>query len=129
MIWGGLPAKIIKAAEEGKVCIITSEEIVNEINRTLAYPRLKRVYEGAHISQHHLMQAVLHIAKLVEARSEIQVVREDQEDDKFIECSVDGKADFIVSGDDHLLKIGSYEKTRIVSVRQMLDIIEKEHTR
>jgi len=125
MIWGGSPARIIKAAEEGKVCLITSEEIVNEICRTLAYPRLKRVYEDADISQQQIIEAVLQVAKLVDVTTKIHVVREDPADDKFLECAVDSKADYIVSGDGHLLKIGRYKRTRIVSVKQVLKILEK----
>src|SRR3989304_8720918 len=126
MIWGGSPARIVKAAEEGKVCIITSEEIVNEISRTLAYPRLKRVYEDAGISQQQMITAVLQITKLLDVKTKIHVVAEDPADDKFLECAVDSKADYIVSGDEHLLKIGTYKRTRIVSVRQFLKILEKD---
>ena len=126
MIWGGSPARIIKAAEEGKVCIITSEEIVNEISRTLAYPRLKRVCEDAGISQQQMIEAVFQFTKLVDVKTKIHAVREDPADNKFLECAVDSKADYIVSGDDHLLKIGTYKKTRIVSVRQFLKILEKD---
>ena len=125
MIWGGSPARIVKAAEESKVCLITSEEIVNEINRTLAYPRLKRVYEATGISQQQMISAVLQLTKLVNVKTKIQTVREDPADDKFLECAVDDKANYIVSGDAHLLKIGGYKGTRIVSVRQFLKILEK----
>jgi putative PIN family toxin of toxin-antitoxin system len=125
MIWGGSPARIVKAAEEDRVCIIISEDIVGEINRTLAYHRLKRVYENAGISRQNLVTAIFQISKLVEVKTKINVVHKDSADDKFIECAVDGKADFIVSGDDHLLKIGSYKRTRIVSVKEFLKILEK----
>jgi len=126
LIWRGPPARIVKAAEEGKVFIITSEEIVNEINRTLAYPRLKRICEDAGVSRQQLIRIVLQVARLVEVKSKVHAVREDPADDKFLECAVDSKADYIVSGDEHLLKIGSYKRTRIVSVRQFLKILEKD---
>ena len=128
VIWKGSPARIIKAAQEKKVCIITSEEIVNEISRTLAYPRLKRIYEDAGVSQQQLISAILQVANLVEVNSKIHVIRDDPADNKCLECAMDGKADFIVSGDNHLLKKGCYNRTRIVSVRQMLEIIEKDHS-
>ncbi len=125
MIWGGSPARIIKASEEGKVCIITSEEIVNEISRTLAYTRLKRGSDDKGISQQQMIAAVLQLSNLVEVKTKIHAVREDPSDNKFLECAVDSKADYIVSGTDHLLKIGSYKRTRIVSVRKFLKILEK----
>ena len=125
MIWGGSPARIIKEAKENRVCIVISEDIVGEIDRTLAYHRLRRVYETAGISRQNLIEAVFQVSKLVEVKTKIKVVHEDSADDKFIECAVDSKADYIVSGDDHLLKIGAYKKTRIVSVKQILKILEK----
>ena len=125
MIWGGSPARIIKAAEEGKVCIITSKEIVSEISRTVMYPRVKRSYEDKGISKQEITAAVLRLSTLIEVKSKIHAVREDPADDKFLECAVDSKADYIVSGDDNLLKIGTYKKTRIFSVKQVLKILEK----
>jgi predicted nucleic acid-binding protein len=56
MIWGGPPAKVIKVAEDNRICIIMSEGIVEEINQTLAYPRLKRVYEDAGITRQELIE-------------------------------------------------------------------------
>jgi uncharacterized protein len=125
MIWGGSPARIIEAAEKRIVCLITSDEILDEISRTLMRPKLKRSCDLKGISQQQVTEAVLRLSMLVEVKSKIHVVREDPADDKVIECAVDSKADYIVSGDNHLLKIGSYKKTRIVSVRQFLKILEK----
>jgi putative PIN family toxin of toxin-antitoxin system len=123
MIWGGPPAKVINAAEDSRVCIIMSEAIIEEINQTLAYPRLKRVYEDAGISRQELIEAVLRIGRLVEVKTKVNVVHEDVADNKFLECAFDGKADFLVSGDEHLLKMERYKKIRILSVRQFLRLL------
>lgn len=47
-----------------------------------------------------------------------------KEDDKFIECAFAAGADYIVSGDKHLLKVACYKKTQIASVNEFLQIIE-----
>jgi putative PIN family toxin of toxin-antitoxin system len=126
MIWGGLPAEVIKAAENKKILIITSEEIIKEVNQTLAYPKLKRIYEKAGVTRQELVEAALRIGKLTEVKTKVNVVHEDAADNKFLECALDSKADFLVTGDEHLLKIERYKKTRVVSVKQFLKII-KEH--
>jgi uncharacterized protein len=126
MIWGGLPAEVITAAENKRILIITSEEIIKEINETLAYPKLKRIYERAGIAKQELVEAALRVGKLVEVKTKVNVVHEDVADNKFLECAFDSKADFLVTGDEHLLKIGCYEKTRVVTVKQFL-LILKEH--
>jgi len=125
MIWGGSPANIIKAAEEGRISIIASEQIVREINQTLAYPRLREIYEGAGIGRDELIEAVLRVAKMVEVTKKIELIQEDPADNKFLECALDGKADYIVSGDSHLLRIGQYQRIQILTVRQFTKLMEE----
>ena len=125
MIWGGSPANIIKAAEEGRISIIASEQIVREINQTLAYPRLREIYEGAGIGRDELIEAVLRVAKMVEVTKKIELIQEDPADNKFLECALDAKADYIVSGDGHLLRIGQYQRIQILTVRQFTKLMEE----
>ena len=125
IIWGGSPASIVKAAEEERILITVSEEIIGEISRTLAHHRLREIYEEAGVSRGELVEAVLRIAKVVEVETRLNVIREDPSDNKFLECAVDGDADYVVSGDEHLLRIGRYQKIRILSVRQFLKLTEK----
>jgi hypothetical protein len=127
MIWGGSPAKIIKAAEDGRIVILVSAEIVKEISRTLAYPRLRRIYEGAGVSRQELMETVLRIGKFVEVAKSVNIIREDPADNKFLECALAGEADYLVSGDKHVLKIGAYKRTEILVVNVFLRLLESNH--
>jgi putative PIN family toxin of toxin-antitoxin system len=124
LLWGGKPAAVIKAAEEGKVDIFASEEIVGEISQVLAYPKLAKTYQVEGLFHEELIEAVLKIVKFVEVTNKVNVVLEHPADDKFIECALAARADYIVSGDKHLLKVGSYKKTQIVSVSEFLQIFE-----
>jgi putative PIN family toxin of toxin-antitoxin system len=123
MLWGGSPAEIIRAAEEKRIDVIISEAIVREISETLAYPRLSTIYEGAGLSRHLLVETVLCIGKLVEATDGVGVEIQDPADEKFLECSLSSDADYLVSGDKHLLRVGVVERTRIVSVAEFVEIL------
>lgn len=124
MIWGGSPAKILKAAEEGRITVFISEEVIEEISRTLAYHRLREIYEGAGVSREELVETVLRIGKIVEVKTRLDVIREDPSDNKFLECAVESNANYIVTGDTHLLKIKNYKKTKIISVKQFTKLLE-----
>jgi uncharacterized protein len=124
LLWGGKPAAAIKAAEEGKIGIFASEEIVGEISQVLAYPKLPKICQAECLRHEELIEAVLKVVKFVEVTKKVNVVMEHPADDKFIECALAARADYIVSGDKHLLKVGSYKKTRIVSVNEFLQIID-----
>ena len=51
------------------------------------------------------------------------VIKEDPEDDKFLECAVAGKADFIVSGDKHLLKLKEFHGIKIITIDKCLTFL------
>jgi putative PIN family toxin of toxin-antitoxin system len=125
LLWGGKPAEVIKAAEEGKIDIFASEQTVGEINQVLAYPKIAKILQADGLLHEELIEAVLKVVKFVEVEvtKTVKVVLEHPADDKFIECALAARADYIVSGDKHLLKVGSYKKTRIVSVAEVLQIL------
>jgi putative PIN family toxin of toxin-antitoxin system len=129
LLWGGKPAEIVKAAEKRQFVILLTEEIAGEISQVLAYPKIAKVYQAASLRREDLVETVLKIGKFVQAARKVQVVAEHPADDKFIECAVAANAEYIVSGDKHLLKIGSYKKTRIISVSEFLQVIEAKRTR
>jgi hypothetical protein len=51
----------------------------------------------------------------------LSVINEDDEDNKILECALASGADIIVSGDRHLLKLGKFRKTTIVTPREFFD--------
>jgi putative PIN family toxin of toxin-antitoxin system len=124
LLWGGKPAKIIKAAENHRVGILISEEIIAEISRVLTYPKLEKVYqsEGLHLSD--LIEKMLKIGKFVKVLDKVNVVNDHPADNKFLECASAAEADYVVSGDKHLLKVVCYEKTQILSVNEFLQVME-----
>lgn len=124
LIWGGRPAEIIKAAEDARIKIFVSEEIVGEISQVLNYPKLKKVYQTAGLRHEELVEAMLRIVKFVEATERVAVIVEHPADDRCLECALAAGADYIISGDKHLLKIASYRKTRILSVSDFLEILK-----
>ena len=51
-----------------------------------------------------------------------ELVLEDPDDDVVLNTAYTGKAEFIVTEDKHLLELGHFKKTKIVTVNQMQDI-------
>ena len=62
-------------------------------------------------------------ATIVSVHSIPKVILEDPDDDVVLTTAHNGKAEYIVSGDKHLLKIAYYKKTQIVSVNHFIQII------
>jgi putative PIN family toxin of toxin-antitoxin system len=62
--------------------------------------------------------------KIVQDNRRFKVVSEDPDDDMILNAAYAGKADYVVTGDKHLLALARFKKTRIVTVNQMLETIE-----
>lgn len=59
-------------------------------------------------------EELLRVAMFVVPKIRIDVIKEDPDDNRVLECAVEGKADFIVSGDQHLLRLREYAGINIV---------------
>jgi uncharacterized protein len=66
-----------------------------------------------------VVEALRGFAEVVESHSEITVCH-DEMDNRVIACAIDGKAEYIVTGDFHLLGLGSYKSAKIMTVADFL---------
>jgi predicted nucleic acid-binding protein len=55
-------------------------------------------------------------------RIRVSAVADDPDDDRILECALTARASVIVSGDRHLLSLGSYESIAVLSPREFMDI-------
>ena len=60
-------------------------------------------------------------AHWVYVKTKINVIREDPTDNVFLECAIEGNADYIISGDRHLLSLKNFQGIPILKVRELLE--------
>ena len=63
------------------------------------------------------MIRAVRFAILTSGKLKLTVIREDPPDDRYLECAVEGEAEYIVSGDQHLLSLGEYRGIRVLTPR------------
>ena len=68
------------------------------------------------------LEALGNAATIVQVKSRFKAVKEDPDDDIIVRAAYDGKADYIVSGDRHLLALKEFKGIRILTVDEMLNI-------
>lgn len=121
----GQPAQLIELWKNRAFVLITSAEILSEIRQTLSYSRIRKKYPITDKDIDALIALLRSEAVLVPGHISVSVIKEDPEDDKILACAIEGGSDYIVSGDHHLKRLGSYEGIPIVTVRHFLEIIGK----
>jgi putative PIN family toxin of toxin-antitoxin system len=113
---GGLET-IIVAWTAGKFTLIVSNQVVSEYLEVLSRPRFKI----AHDELNDFAALILSKAEFVLPEESIHAVEADPSDNKFIEAAVAGQADYIVSGDKHLLDLKEYKGISIITPRAFLE--------
>lgn len=120
----GKPAKILDYVLDSQIRLVASLPIIEEVERVLNYPKLAARHGLTEEGIRELLYGFLGIITMVEDDAPVEVIREDPSDNKYLSCSDVAGADFIVSGDAHLLKLGNYKGIQIVTPAQFLDLVE-----
>ena len=122
----GHPAQVLNAWHNDEFELYTSLAILEDLRRVLGYPRIRK-YHGWTDDEIDLFVRSLSIAAhLTPGEMEISIVKDDPTDDKIFACAKEAGADYIVSSDEHLTKIGRYEEISIVTPRQFLETLEEK---
>jgi putative PIN family toxin of toxin-antitoxin system len=97
---------------------------VAEISQVLTYPKLQRIYQATELRREDLIEQVLKTAKFVKVTNKLEVIQEHPADNKFIECALAAKAQYIVSGDKHVLRVDAYKRIKMLNASDFLKLIE-----
>jgi putative PIN family toxin of toxin-antitoxin system len=111
----GKPRDLLSLARRGEFLLIISEQIVEEFVGVLQRPKFKTTKKEVQEAGNALVKT----GRIIKVTSTRKAV-EDSDDDIFINTALDGNADYIVSGDPHLLKLEKYKGIEIVTVDFML---------
>ena len=122
----GNPAKILKFALQGKLNLIISPAILEEIRQVLRYPKLVKLMKKNMITLEEVytfLDKMSKIAVITPGKLDIKAIPDDPSDDMVLSCAVEGEADFIISGDHHLTDLRIFQGIKIVDPAAFLKII------
>ena len=127
MLKGKITVPLFDAWRDNKFILVFSEPIIEEIFEVLYRPRIKKAITDDEIEElRNLIEEKRRMgyALLVDHGQKLQVSK-DPDDNMFIECAVEAKADYIVTGDkEDLLSLQKYEDIEIISVTRFLEILK-----
>lgn len=119
IFWKGNPNKIIVAASEGKTKVLTSMKVIEELRTALG--------RDFHVPEERINEIISNIvsfSELVETKTIVDLIKDDPSDNKFLEIALEANADYIVSGDKHLLGLKEFRGIKITTAKEMLDVLD-----
>lgn len=121
--WNGPSEKIINKVETKEITLILSEQILEEYHRVLEYDEIKEKIINKDLEMKKAMLKIGFISEIIDVKSKLEIVKEDPDDNKIIECAVDGLSEFIITKDTHLLKLKEHKGIKIIKPEEFLELI------
>jgi uncharacterized protein len=116
IISDGKSRELLKKGIANQYSIVMSDLILKELITVLRRPKFD-------LSEDELQRtiiALIRTAEVVKVKTKIKAVKEDPKDDMIIETAIDGCADTIVTGDNHLLALKCFRGIKVTTVEKML---------
>lgn len=121
IISDGKSRELLKKGIANQYRIITSDLILKELETVLCRPKFKTRQEEVN----RIIHALNKTAHVVAVKTTIKAVKKDPQDDMIIETALDGEAQIIVTGDNHLLALERFQEIRIITIEEMLTYLKK----
>ena len=119
------PAKVFQLAKEGKVTLISSRDILSEVKAVLLYPKLRRLHGRTPKEIDRFVKRAARVSFIVPGTTKIHEIKDDPTDNKYPSAAVEGKADFIISGDHHLKDLRIFQGIRVLDPSAFLSFMTK----
>jgi len=116
LLFGGPPEQVFLAGLRGEIQLLISLSLLQELEKVL-----KEKFKLSFHLVREIIEEVREVAEIVEVSSHIKAISYPDEDNRVLECAVDGKAEFIVTGDTkHILPLKEYGGIKILSPSEFL---------
>ena len=124
IFWEGEASKIIEKTEKKNIQILISENILSEIVNVLnKESKFQKYILNLKLSVEEILRTILSISDLIETKTKLDLIKADPKDNIILEVALDGKAEYIISYDNHLLNMMEFRGIKIISPGEFLKII------
>lgn len=120
-----MPERLLRLAEAGGIRLVTSDAIMAEVERVLRGDKFAWPQEEAQ----RALRQLTRITERVYPTHTLAIITADPADNRILECADAGMADYIVSGDAHLLRLKQHGKALIVKVADFLSQLQGQASR
>lgn len=121
----GAVGPVLTHLRNGRFVPLYTDALLAELLAKLALPRIRGKYHLSDADIETVCALLLLRSELIEPRRSIEVCR-DPRDDMLLEAAVEGQADYLVTGDQDLLVLNSFEGVAIVKPAAFLELIDSD---
>jgi uncharacterized protein len=126
-LWRGTPGQLIELAGEREIQLVTSRVLIEELADTLSKKKLAKAAALTGLTVDQMVRHYRRLTTMVPSARLAQQVSRDADDDAVLACAAAARAHLIVSGDQDLLVLKSFEGIPVVTAAEALQIIHSNN--
>lgn len=122
--WYGDSEEIMQKVENKEIELILSKEIIEEFTNVLNYKEIQEKIKDKNLEMKRAVEKIISISTIIEPKQKFNAVKEDPKDNKIIECAVEANVNYLISQDNHLLKLKEFKGIKIITPKEFLDLVK-----
>lgn len=122
----GAPARVLELWRHQDLEVVVSEPLLAEYQRALLYERVASRHRMASSAVAEVIEGFRQFAILVTPEETVSAIQEDPQDNLVLECALAGGAEYVVTGDSHLLKLEAFRDIQILSSNAFLAVLQQQ---
>ncbi len=122
VVYGGNPREILQAAISKAIQMSVSDALVKELRDVLHRPQfgLNQEFIESTIAE------LISVAEWVVPQQHYELIEDDPSDNQVLDCAVAARADYLVTGDGHLLRLGDCGSVKIINPYDFVSLLQLE---
>lgn len=125
VIASGYSASIVDTVRKEELQLVTSAHMLAEFSEVISRRHIARKYPLAAEKAESLLDFIRAFALIVPGAPEETRISADRDDDYVLACAVEGQAEYIISGDPHLLDLKSHRGIPILTPREFVETTKR----
>lgn len=120
LLWRGTPHLLLEQVRNGTVALVSSPVLLAELAEVIGRTKFDAILARSNTSRMQALAQVRQLAEVIDAPPLAQPVCRDPDDDAVLALAIAAQADMVISGDDDLLALASFEGIPIFTPAQAL---------
>jgi putative PIN family toxin of toxin-antitoxin system len=117
--FAGKPGEVLELFIRGDIEVIISPFILSEIERIL-----RERFDWIKGNIHRVLNRIKRQTILVHPKLKVTIIKRKDDDNRILECAIEGKVQYLISGDrKHLLPLKEYKGIKILSPAEFLKLL------
>lgn len=121
LLWKKTTKALFDLADKHKITVCLTPKIIDEVSQVLNYPKIHKQLESVGLTTIEIINYLLQISELYSDLN-LEISLQDSSGKIFLGAAITSRAEYIITGDKHLLSLGEFEGIKIVNPRQFLEV-------